>query len=290
METIGADLKVMQRLPLTQEHVQALQDIGKIVDYSAGQMIAEIGDPMDTFFYVLEGEVILVHPYTRERYLEASLGAGQFMGEIAFLSGGSYSLPMRAEQPTKCIAVPRQAMLDLMAQVPEISDIVLTVFAARRRRQIESQDTSLNIVGRDNDRLVLKLIAFASRNRIPYRVVAHGSEEAMAIWQGNACSIGETLVVFGRDRVLRDPTPLKLAGLLGLDLNIDENEVFDTLIVGGGPAGVAAAVYAGAEGLKALVVEDVAIGGQAGTSSRIENYMGFPTGISGADLCWRGEV
>jgi thioredoxin reductase (NADPH) len=96
-------------------------------------------------------------------------------------------------------------------------------------------------------------------------------------------------VIFGRT-VLTDPTPDKVAQLLGLSLDFKNDEAFDLLIVGGGPAGVAAGVYAGAEGLRALVVEDAAIGGQAGTSSRIENYMGFPTGISGADLVWRGEV
>src|SRR6202042_3913298 len=101
---------------------------------------------------------------------------------------------------------------------------------------------------------------------------------------------GFPAVIFGRDVVVTEPTPDKIARLLGLNLDFPENEVFDVLIVGGGPAGVAAAVYAGAEGLRALVVEDVAIGGQAGTSSRVENYMGFPTGISGSDLVWRGEV
>ena len=97
-------------------------------------------------------------------------------------------------------------------------------------------------------------------------------------------------VIFGRGVAVTDPTPDKVARLLRLNLDFEDDEKLDVLIVGGGPAGVAAGVYAGAEGLCALVVEDTAIGGQAGTSSRIENYMGFPTGISGADLVWRGEV
>jgi thioredoxin reductase (NADPH) len=96
--------------------------------------------------------------------------------------------------------------------------------------------------------------------------------------------------IFCRDTIVVDPTPDKVARLLGLNLDLVDDEDFDVLIVGGGPAGVAAGVYAGAEGLCALVTEDIAIGGQAGTSSRIENYMGFPTGISGADLVWRGQV
>lgn len=116
------------------------------------------------------------------------------------------------------------------------------------------------------------------------------SPEAEAV--AGACGVpgGRPVVVFGKDTVVEAPTPAKIARLLGLNLELTEDDVFDVLIVGGGPAGVAAAVYAGAEGLSALVVEDLAIGGQAGTSSRIENYMGFPTGISGADLIWRGEV
>ena len=101
---------------------------------------------------------------------------------------------------------------------------------------------------------------------------------------------GTPAVIFGKDHVVEDPTPSVVARLLGLNLEFNEPDQVDVLIVGGGPAGVAAGVYAGAEGLKALVVEDLAIGGQAGTSSRIENYMGFPTGISGADLVWRGEI
>ena len=107
-----------------------------------------------------------------------------------------------------------------------------------------------------------------------------------------SCAISSTraAVIFGRDVVVADPTPEKVAALLGLNRDLRNDESFDVLIVGGGPAGVAAGVYCGAEGLSALVIEDVAIGGQAGTSSRIENYMGFPTGISGGDLVWRGEV
>jgi thioredoxin reductase (NADPH) len=129
---------------------------------------------------------------------------------------------------------------------------------------------------------------FASRNPIPYTSLPLRSAEAET--KAHSCSIAtaEPAVIFGRNVVVTDPTPDKVARLLGLNLDFRNDEVFDVLIVGGRPA--AAGVYAGAEGLCALVVEDVAIGGQAGASSRIENYMGFPTGISGADLIWRGEV
>jgi thioredoxin reductase (NADPH) len=197
---------------------------------------------------------------------------------------------MRAARETRVIEVPREAMLTLMSRIPEMSDIIITVFSARRRRQVDERDSSLQLIGEDQDRDVRRIAEFATRNRIPYTSLALGSPEAQAV--ATSCSIApaQAAVIFGRGKVMTDPTPDKLARLLGLNRDFRDDEKFDVLIVGGGPAGVAAGVYAGAEGLCALVVEDTAIGGQAGTSSRIENYMGFPTGISGADLIWRGEV
>jgi thioredoxin reductase (NADPH) len=212
------------------------------------------------------------------------------MGEIAFLNGGAWSMPMRAVRETRVIEVPREAMLTLMAQIPEMSDIVITVFAARRRRQLDDRDSTLQLIGEDEDRNVRRIAEFASRNRIPYTSLALNSPEATQTAQSCSIAPSKPAVIFGRNVVVTDPTPEKVARLLGLNRDLRDDEAFDVLIVGGGPAGVAAGVYAGAEGLRALVIEDAAIGGQAGTSSRIENYMGFPTGISGGDLVWRGEV
>jgi thioredoxin reductase (NADPH) len=290
METIGADLRQMQRTPLSASHIEALRAEGTIVTYPAGTFLARPGDPLDRFVYVEEGEIEVVNPYTDERHLPSTLGPTQFMGEIGLLNGGAWSMPMRAVRDTRVIEVPREAMLTLMSRIPEMSDIIITVFSARRRRQLDDRDGSLRLIGEDADRNVRRIAEFASRNRIPYTSFPLRSPEAEAT--ARSCSIdpGEPAVIFGRGVALTDPTPDKVARLLGLNLDFRNNETFDVLIVGGGPAGVAAGVYAGAEGLSALVVEDVAIGGQAGTSSRIENYMGFPTGISGADLVWRGEV
>jgi len=289
METIGGDLRQMQRTPLAAAHVDALRAAGKIAIYPAGTFLARPGAPIDRFVYVEEGEIEVVNPYTGERHFPSTLGPTQFMGEIAFLNGGVWSVPMRAVRDTRVIEVPREAMLTLMSQIPEMSDIIITVFSARRRRQLDDPDASLRLIGEDEDRDVRRVAEFANRNRIPYRSLPLRSPEAEAT--ARSCSIAPAVpaVIFGRDVIVSDPTPDKVAQLLGLYLDFHD-EKFDVLIVGGGPAGVAAGVYAGAEGLCALVVEDVAIGGQAGASSRIENYMGFPTGISGADLVWRGGV
>ena len=290
METIGNDLRQMQRTPLASSHVEALRAEGKIMTYPSKVFLARPGDPMDRFVYIEQGEVEVVDPYTDEAYLPFSLGPTQYLGEIAFLNGGAWSMAMRTARDTRVIEVPRAAMLDLMSNIPEMSDIIITVFSARRRRQIEEKDSSLQLIGEDEDSAVRRIAIFATRNRIPYTSLALGSPEAQIA--ATSCSItpAQPAVIFGRGVVVTDPTPDKIARKLGMNLDFRDDEKFDVLIVGGGPAGVAAGVYAGAEGLCALVVEDNAIGGQAGTSSRIENYMGFPTGISGADLVWRGEV
>lgn len=290
METIGRDLREMTRVPLAPSHVEAMRAVGREVFHPAGTLLSRPGEPVDRFVYLIDGEIEVVNPFTGERHLPTTLGPTQFMGEISFLSGGVWSMAMRAARDCRVIEVARPAMLTLMAQVPEMSDIIITVLAARRRRQVEAGDSSLVLIGEEADRAVARVGAFAARNRIPYAAYPLGSEAAAAV--ATSCSIdqGRPAVIFGRDNVVDDPSPAKIARLLGLKRDFDACEQVDVLIVGAGPAGVAAGVYAGSEGLSALVVDDTAIGGQAGTSSRIENYMGFPTGISGADLVWRGEV
>ncbi|MDQ8027744.1 MAG: FAD-dependent oxidoreductase [Brevundimonas sp.] len=290
METIGRDLEEMQRTPLTQAHVEAMRAVGRIVEYGAGDFLAQPGDLVDRFVYLLDGEIEVVNPFSDARATTATLGPGQFMGEISFLNGGTWSMPMRAVPATRVLEVARTDMLRLMSEIPEMSDIVITVLAARRRKQLETRFSPLVLIGEDLDRDVRRIADFASRNRLPYASHEPGSPEALEVAQSCSISANTPAVIFGRGQVVQDPTPEKVARLLGVNYDLEDDTPFDVLIVGGGPAGVAAAVYAGAEGLSALVVEDTAIGGQAGTSSRIENYMGFPTGISGADLIWRGEV
>ncbi|MEO1798504.1 MAG: FAD-dependent oxidoreductase, partial [Pseudomonadota bacterium] len=209
---------------------------------------------------------------------------------VTFLNGGNSMIGARCVQPSRILEVPRAAMLELMSQIPEMSDIIITVLAARRRRQIESDDAALKLIGADVDRNIRQIAAFAGRNKIPYRSIEIGSGEANDLAQACAFNPLQPAVIYGHDTTIIDPTPAKVARLFGMDLTLADHEECDVLIVGAGPAGTAAGVYAGSEGMSALVLEDSTIGGQAGTSSRIENYMGFPTGISGADLVWRGEV
>ena len=289
MEQIGPDLETMKRVPLAQEHVDAIAQIGQERVYAAGDIVADIGDIMDTFVYVISGELEVVNPYNGERLLESSLGPTQFLGEIGFLNRATNYLRMRAPVETKVIEAPRTAMLDLMNRVPELSDHIITVFAARRSKQFELSNGTVKVVGADRDPQVQAVERFLSRNRIPFQSFDMDARDAAT---NHICDMTghEPCVIVGTDTKMDDPTPRKVAQFLNLDLDICSSRDYDLLIVGGGPAGVAAAVYAGSEGLNAIVIEDMAIGGQAGTSSRIENYMGFPTGISGTDLTYRGQI
>ncbi len=289
MEQLGQDLETMRRVPLADDHVDAICEIGEEKTYPAGTIMADLGDPMDTFVYVLEGEIEVVNPYTGERLLESTLGPTQFMGEIGFLNAGVHYLKMRTSKDTRVIEAPRTAMLDLMSRIPELSDHIITVFSARRRKQFELRNAAVKVIGADRNAKVQAVEQFLSRNRIPFQSYDMDARDQET---NEICDLSghQPSVILGTDQRLEDPTPRKVAQYLGLDLEICSQRDFDLLIVGGGPAGVAAAVYAGSEGLDALVIEDTAIGGQAGTSSRIENYMGFPTGISGTDLTYRGQI
>ncbi|WP_299769180.1 FAD-dependent oxidoreductase [uncultured Tateyamaria sp.] len=290
METFAPDLATMVRTPLTDEHVDALRRVGTVMEVKAGEYFQRAGERIDTFHYLLSGETEAVNSSSGKRYGTATLGPGQFFGELAFLNGGHAFMGARAVQDTQLLCVPRDEMLKLMSDVPEMSDIVITVFAARRRRMLDMSEGGLTLIGGEVNRDVRRIASFASRNRIPFVEVEIDSTEGNDL--ANTCSINRAhpAVVFAKHQVIDPPTPRGVAATLGLDMSLRKEDVYDVAIVGGGPAGVAAGVYAGAEGLCAVVLEDLAIGGQAGTSSRIENYMGFPTGISGGDLVGRGEV
>ena len=289
METLGQDLETMRRVPLAPAHVDAICAIGGERFYPAGSIVMDIGERLDRFVYMLEGEVEIANPYTGERMFSHALGPTQFMGEIWFLNGATNYLKMRASVDTRVIEAPRAAMLELMSRVPELSDHIITVFAARRRKQFELKNSAVKVIGADRDPAVQAVERFLSRNRIPFQSFDMDGRDPETM---QVCSLigHEPAVILGAATRLADPTPRKVAQYLGLDLDICAQRTYDLVIVGGGPAGVAAAVYAGSEGIEALVIEDTAVGGQAGTSSRIENYMGLPTGISGTDLTWRGQV
>ncbi|MEM9754671.1 MAG: FAD-dependent oxidoreductase [Pseudomonadota bacterium] len=286
MESFADDLAQMQRTPLADEHVEALHRIGEVVTWPAGHVVVAPGQPMTRFVYVLEGSIEIFDQRSGQAYLNAYIGPGQFTGEIAFLNGTAAANSLRTREPTRVIVAERPAVLELMGKMPEMSDIIIAVYAARRRRQIEQGDGSLVLLGPEESRDVRWVGSFLSLNKVPYREITLDDPEADDFCGGDR----RPGLVFGSEPLVENPTPEIAARLLGLDQATGSKTDIDVLIVGGGPGGVAAAVYAGAEGLSSMLVEELAVGGQAGTSSRVENYLGFPTGISGGDLVWRGEI
>jgi thioredoxin reductase (NADPH) len=167
-------------------------------------------------------------------------------------------------------------MLDLMSRIPEMSDIVITVFAARRRRLLESGRASLTLIGAEVDRTIRSIAGFAGRNRIPFRSLTLDEAEAEAL--ANACSIAPNApaVIFGKDTPIPEPTPRKIAARLGLDMDFDAETWHDVLIVGGGPAGIAAAVYAGPKACRRWCWKTSPSAGRPGPPAGSRTTWAFP--------------
>ena len=266
-----------------------LQDAGTIERFRAGDRLFGIGQDSYDWFYVLDGSIDIVDSAGDRTVV--TIEAGAFLGELGMLMGQKTFLAAVARGSVEAIRVPQKRLRDLIATVPEVADTIVTAYAARRRLLIEWGEGGLVVVGDEDDPEALALRGFAERNRIPYRWVDRSDQAAMTELAAQCQLPPEgAAVVTGRNVVLAAPTIRELAEAIGIDLAADENQIYDCLIVGAGPAGLAASVYAASEGLCVAVVEDTAIGGQAGTSSRIENYLGFPRGISGGDLAYLGEV
>ena len=274
---------------LTAEMVEQLRRVGSELEVEAGEVLFEVGQESYDLIYLERGSARIVD--RAGDHVVVTIEAPNFLGELGMLMGQGTFLAGIAAEPTRIVRVDRERVRELMATVPEINDVLVTAFAARRRLLIEWGEGGLTIVGRESDADCMRLREFASRNRIPYRFVDRSEIEAVAEL-ATQCDLPEsgTAVITGRFEVLAGPTPLELARALGMDLDVEKDELFDLLVIGGGPGGLAAAVYGASEGLCTLVVDDTAIGGQAGTSSRIENYLGFSTGISGTELAHEGEI
>jgi thioredoxin reductase (NADPH) len=222
--------------------------------------------------------------------LQAS-GPGQFNGELGLLNGQRAFAACIVDEPGQVLLLPPAAVQEIIASVPDISNIFVTAFAARRQLLMANSIASVTIIGSANDAAVMRLLAFVDRNRIPYRLLdPHNPKDTSAIATCGFPDGDEFRAVLGGQRVLEQPSPLDLAQAVGLDLTVRQDEPCDLIVVGAGPAGLAAAVLGASEGLSTFIVEDTAVGGQAGTSSCIENYVGFPAGISGGDLAFRAEV
>ena len=270
--------------------LERLMEAGTVREMKAGDILFTTGEPGYDFFHLLEGASSILNPTTGEEVVRVE--EGNFAGELGMLMCQSAFMDGIMATDGRVLWVDRQVFRDLIRTDPEVSSLVIDAFAARRRLLVEWGEGGLILVGEESDPCCVGLLSFVSRNRIPHTFLDRGRDGDRIAELRSECEIpadGCTAVV-GRAKTYHNPSPQQLADAVGLDIKADADRTFDVAIVGAGPSGLGAAVYAASEGLETLIIEDTAIGGQAGTSSRIENYLGFPAGISGTDLAYRAEV
>jgi thioredoxin reductase (NADPH) len=272
---------------LNREHIDRIRSVAQLRSVRSGEVLYEPACPDVPLFVVLDGTVSISRTGEDEKIL-AVREAGQFTGEMSVISGSRSLLTARVTKDGAVLELTREKVLLLMAKDTELGDILMGAFVARRLLMIQLGEGNVVLLGTGSSARTLALREFLTRNGHPFTYVDIDTDScAGELMEKLAVRNGEIPVVYCNGRyVLRVPTIAELAACLDLNINIDKS-VRDVVVIGAGPAGLAAAVYAASEGLKTLVIEKSAPGGQAASSSKIENYLGFPTGLSGQELANR---
>jgi thioredoxin reductase (NADPH) len=272
---------------LSDEQIRRLGPEGERRTTEPGQILFREGDEEYDFHVLLDGRVETRTGAGAEERTLAVHGPGRFLGELNLLTGGPSFLTAVALEEGEVLVIPAARLRELVTEDPELGDLVLRAYLGRRNLLI-GLGAGIRIVGSRFSPDTRRLRELAARNHVPHRWIdLEEDEHAEATLRQMGVRPEETPVVVWGELVLRNPSNSELASALGQPLPVAEDDVFDLLVIGAGPAGLAASVYGASEGLSTLMVESVAAGGQAGSSSRIENYLGFPSGISGAELADR---
>jgi thioredoxin reductase (NADPH) len=252
-------------------------------------VLIEQGDSAVPFFVVVSGEVEIVRPSGAAETLVTVHGPGQFTGEVNMLTGRRAIFRMRATKPGELIELDRQHMLALVQTDAELGEILTRAFILRRVELVAAGVGDVALIGSMHSAGTLRIKEFLMRNGHPYSYIdLERDPDVQNLLDGFHIAVSEIPVVICRGQfVLRNPTNQQVADCLGFNETVDQTQMRDLVIIGAGPSGLAAAVYGASEGLDVLVLETGSPGGQAGSSSRIENYLGFPTGISGQELAAR---
>jgi thioredoxin reductase (NADPH) len=274
---------------LTTPQIARIAAHGRRRAISRGETLIEVGDRRVPFFLVLSGAIEVLRPSGDADTLIVTHHAGQFSGEATMLTGRRALARLVASEPGEVIEVDRENLLSVVQNDAELSEILMRAFMLRRVEIIARGLGDVVVLGSAHCSGTLRVKEFLTRNGHPFSYIDLDHDRvAQEILDRFHISFADVPVLICRgDAVLRSPSNQKIAECLGFNEAVDQEHGRDVVIVGAGPAGLAAAVYAASEGLDVLVLETSAPGGQAGTSSRIENYLGFPTGISGQDLAGR---
>lgn len=260
--------------------------------YRDGEVLVRAGVRESKFFVVVTGQLAVLNESGDEPRTIAILGPGEFTGEVNGLTGAASLVTIVARGECEVYAPPASSVREIISRSPVLGDRIVQAFIARRQLLAE-QDTfsGPRVIGSGHSRDTLRIRQFLAKNQVPFATLDLEQDPAVkTLIERLGVAEAETpIVALGRDHVLRNPSNAELAAALGIRHRL-ERKVYDLVVVGAGPAGLAAAVYGASEGLDTLVLERTGPGGQAGSSMRIENYLGFPTGITGGELAERATV
>lgn len=268
--------------------VERLESLGTRVATRAGEVLAQPGARQQRLLVVLDGSLEVQHGDERVTVLEP----GDFSGELSTLRGVAGFTRLQARESGTVLAIDTERLRELVQTDAELSEIMMRAFILRRMGLLESEHAEVTLVGSRTCPATLRLREFLTRNAYPHASLEFEADaEVQALLERFRVTAGEIPVVIGHcGRVFRRPSVRDIAEYLQMNPAVDLSIVHDVVVVGAGPAGLSAATYAASEGLCVLVVESLAFGGQAASSSKIENYLGFPTGISGQALAGRAFV
>ena len=291
--TVAVPLTLPERIDqifpaLTAAQIARIATHGRKRRLEPGEVLQEVGAPV-RFFLVTAGKIDILSVLGPNESLVATLQAGQFTGEANLLSGRRGLTRIRASEAGEVIELEREELLNLLQTDTELSDIVMRAFILRRVELIAHGVGDVVLVGSTYSPETLRIKEFLTRNGHPHAYIdLDRDNDVQYLLDRFHFGIADIPVVICRgESVLRNPTNEQIADCLGFNEAIDQTHLRDLVVIGAGPAGLAAAVYGASEGLDVLVLESTAPGGQAGSSSKIENYLGFPTGISGQELAGR---
>lgn len=274
---------------LTAVQIARLRPCGKLRKVEPGEILFEPDDTRVPFFVLLSGGLDIVQPTIFGEREIVKHAPGAFTGELSLISGQRSLVRGRVSAAGEFLEISPDGLRSLISKDAELSEIFLRAFILRRLALITRGYGTVVVMGSRHCSGTLRLREFLSRNGHPYTYVDLDTDKtSQELLDRFDVKLSQVPVVICNGRtVLRNPSPRELADCLGLNVSIDKSQIRDVVIVGAGPSGLAAAVYAASEGLDALVIETNAPGGQAGSSSKIENYLGFPTGVSGQELASR---
>jgi thioredoxin reductase (NADPH) len=274
---------------LTSEQIARIAAHGHRRRTEASEVLVEAGAPIVPWFVVVEGRLDIIRREGANELLVASHGPGQFSGEANMISGRRALFEVRARVASDVVQFERAHASALIQTDPEVGNILMRAFILRRVALVTSGTGDAVLLGSRHSAATLRAREFLNRNGHPYTYIdVDRDADTETLLQRFHVAVSDIPVLICRgERVLKNPTNQEIAECLGFNDSIDRLHVRDLVVIGAGPAGLAAAVYGASEGLDVLVLESLSPGGQAGSSSRIENYLGFPTGISGQELAAR---